>query len=120
MTIATWILAVLLGFFFPVTGLSKILGQPEKMFKEQKKLYFDKYGIDRKGIRSIGFAELMGGLSVWFWVAYPTVARTGASALLLITLGAIFFHYVYDEKPAAQPAITMCVLTIAFLVSTVY
>ncbi|MFK7801201.1 MAG: DoxX family protein [Anaerolineae bacterium] len=120
MAIATWTLAVLLGFFFPVTGMAKILGQPKKLFKEQKKLYFDKYGIDRKGIRSIGFAELMAGLSVWFWVPYPMVARTGAVALVLITAGAIFFHYVYDEEPAAQPAILMCILSIAFLVSSVY
>lgn len=120
MTIATWILAVLLGFFFPVTGLSKILGIPEKMFKQQKKMFFDKYGIDRKGIRSIGFAELFAGLSVWFWVPYPQVARTGAVALIMITAGAIFFHYVYDEEPAAQPAIMMCVLSIGFLISSLY
>lgn len=120
MTMTTWILAVLLGFFFPVTGLAKILGMPEKMYKMQKKMFFDKYGIDRKGIRSIGFAELMAGLSIWFWVSYPMVARTGAVALILITSGAIFFHYVYDKKPAAQSAIMMFILSVAFLVASVY
>jgi len=115
MTILTWIIATILGLFFPFVGIVKIFGVPKKAFKEQKKLYFDNYGIDRKGIRSIGLAEVLAGSSVWFWASsYAFVAQVGTAALILITIGATFFHLVYDEKPAPQAAIVMLVLSGAF------
>lgn len=119
MTILTWILAILLAFFFVMTGIVKIFGTPKKIFKEQKKQYFDKYGIDRRGIRSIGFGELFGGIAVLFWAANETIALTGAIALVMITAGATFFHLVYDDKPAPQAAITMLLLTVGFIVTRI-
>ena len=119
MTVTTWILAILLAFFFIMTGIVKIFGTPRKMFKEQKKQFFDNYGIDRKGIRSIGFAEVFGGIAVLFWNANLMFALTGGIALVMITAGATYFHFVYDKKPAPQAAITMLVLSIAYIVTLI-
>lgn len=120
MSMISSILMVALGLYFPFSGLIKILGVPEKTFKTQKKIFFDNYGIDRKGIRSIGFAELFCGISVWLMSGYPQVARTGSVGLIMITLGAIYFHLVYDEEPAPQAAIAMFVLSTAYLLISVY
>ncbi len=103
-----------------MVGVVKIFGRPPKLFKEQKKKFFDKYGIDRKGIRSIGFAEIMGGVAVLFWNQNVLVARTGAITLLLVTAGAIYFHFVFDKKPEPQAAITMFVLSAVFLASITF
>ncbi len=116
MTVLTWIFAIFIAFFFIMTGIVKIFGTPKQIFEEQKKRFFDNYGIDRKGIRSIGFGELFGGIAVLFWPSNDLLARTGAIALIIITLGATFFHFAYDEKPAPQAAITMLLLSIGFLV----
>ena len=116
MQILTWILAILLAFFFTMTGIVKIFGAPKSIFKEQKKKFFDKYGIDRKGIRSIGFAEVFAGIATLFWAQNQMVALTGAVALIGITAGATYFHFVFDKKPEPQAAITMLVLSIAFIV----
>ena len=114
MTILTWLLTVLLGLFFPLIGIAKIFGIPKKSFKQQKKQFFDNYGIDRKGIRSIGFAELIAGIAIWFWSSTPFVAQSAAFSLILITAGATFFHFVYDKEPAPQLAIGMLILSTAF------
>lgn len=115
MTILTWILAIIIAFFFLMVGVVKILGTPKKLFKEQKKKFFDNYGIDRRGIRSIGIAEALAGISLLFWTVNIRIAIAGAVALIIVTLGAIYFHYVFDEKPEPQAAITMCVLSAAYL-----
>ncbi len=120
MSVVSSILMFALGLFFPFVGLIKISGAPKDIFKTQKKMFFDKYGIDRKGIRSIGFAELFCGLSVWFMGSYPQFALTGTVGLIMITLGATFFHFAYDEKPAPQAAIAMLVLSTAYLFISVY
>ena len=100
-----------------MVGIVKIFRTAEKIYKEQKKKFFDNYGIDRKGIRSIGFAELISGVALLFWSRNLNVGLTAAIALLLITAGAAYFHLVYDEKPAPQAAITLFALVAGFIVT---
>ncbi|MEM7800969.1 MAG: DoxX family protein [Chloroflexota bacterium] len=120
MTALTWILAILIAFFFTMTGIVKIFGTPKKLFKEQKKEFFDNYGIDRRGIRSIGFAELFGAIAILFWTENMNIALAGAVGLVLITLGAIYFHLVFDKKPQPQAAIVMCLLTIGYIGTIIF
>ena len=120
MTVLTWILAAIISFFFVMVGIVKIFGTPKKMFKEQKKKFFDKYGIDRSGIRSIGIAEVLGGVAILFWSVNLRVALSGGIALIFITAGATYFHFVYDKKPEPQAAITMLVLTIGFILTLIF
>jgi len=120
MTVLTWILAILISFFFVMVGIVKIFGTPKKLFKEQKKKFFDKYGIDRSGIRSIGIAEVLGGVAILFWPINLRVALSGGIALIFITAGATYFHFVYDKKPEPQAAITMLVLTVGYLLTLIF
>lgn len=118
MTILMWIITVLLGLFFLFAGTVKLFGVPEKIFTMQKEQYFDKYGIDRNGIRAIGLAEYFGGITVWFWSVHP-IALVGLAVLVIVTAGAISYHLRHDTPQEAAPAIVMFILSVALLLLNV-
>ena len=116
MTILMWILTTLVGAFFLFSGTVKVFGVPEQMFKTQKEMFFDNYGIGRNGIRAIGLGELFGGVTVWFWTIFNPIALVGLVVLVFTTAGAMYYHWRFDSLlKMGAPAIVMFLLSSALL-----
>lgn len=109
MTLLLWFLVALLSLFFLFTGSIKAFGQPSKLFDYQFETYFKKFGIGRGQVRLIGFAELFGAIAIWF--QQSIVGQVGLATLIIVTLGAIFFHFSYGSVKDAIPAIVMLILS---------
>lgn len=93
MTIFIWILATLVGSAFTFFSIVKLFGAPEALYQEQKAMW-DHFGLTRTHVVLIGLAELFGGLSVWLWATqFQPVAQAGLAGLIVVTAGAMFYHY---------------------------
>ena len=98
MTILTWILVPLISFAFLFFSMVKIFGVPASVYNMQKESYFDVYGVNRTQIRLIGLAELFGGVTIWLWATpFQWVAQIGLATLIMVTIGAMYFHSRYDS-----------------------
>ena len=98
MNILIWILVAFVGLAFLFFSIVKIFGVPKKVFTSQKEAHWDQYGLTRNQVRLIGFAELFGAVTIWFWATpYLWLAQSGMVVLMIVTAGAMSFHARYDS-----------------------
>lgn len=62
-----------------------------------------KYGLNRQILFFIGIIEMIAAIMIWFQGSL--LGAIGAGLILVTSLGAIFFHFVYDTWKEAVPAL---------------
>lgn len=105
-----WVLAVVLALAFGSAGFAKLAGSTVSVDM------FTHFGYPMLFMYFIGACELMGGLGLVFGqVVDGRLPRFAAMGLLVIMLGAIVTHVLYDPLQAMIPAVTLAVLLSGFL-----
>lgn len=107
MTIQT-IITALLSVFFLFASSIKILGWQKTIFETQLAMFI-KYGLNRLIMALIGFVELFGACAIWFQDSW--IGILGTLALLGTSIGAIFFHLMFDTWKDGVPAMITGVLS---------
>ncbi|MBU2877689.1 DoxX family protein [Aliiglaciecola lipolytica] len=97
----------LASFAFAAAGLAKLAGV------EQLHLSFAAMGLPIWFGYFIGASELVGAIGIWF----KKLSVYAASGLLVIMLGAIYFHVVYDAVANAIPAIVLSLLLVTIIIN---
>ena len=88
-TIALWILQILLAALFLLSALPKLTGNPGIIGR------FRDWGYPDNFYLLVGGVELLGAVAL----LSPRVAAYGASALVIIMIGASFTHLLHAEYP---------------------
>ena len=101
------VVSLLLSAFFLFASSIKILGWQKRIFDVQS-AFFESYGLKRQHMVAVGVVELYGALTLWF----PSyLGATGSLALLLTSIGALYFHLKYDTWRAGVPAMITLLLS---------
>ena len=109
-TIAIWSVLGLTGLAFAAAGIAKLMGVPALHAS------FGIMGLPVWFGYFIGACELVGALGL-FVRKYSVIA---ASGLLVIMLGAIFFHVYFEEASHALPVILLSIFLAVILRIRVY
>lgn len=104
--VAMWVLTVIAGVGFILSGLSKISGS------EEMATNFAGWGYPVWFMYLVGACELAGGICLFF----SRTAILAASAMMIIMIGAIGTHFLNDQAALTVPAFVMGVLLIFILV----
>lgn len=94
------VLAGLVGLVFLLAGGAKLAGQ-EAMVES-----FTRFGLPIFFMYFIGAAEVMGAIGLQL----TKFAKWAAGGLLLIMIGAVGIHLMFDPAPKAVPAIVIAAL----------
>lgn len=99
MNIVRIILTVIVAFAFGLFSIVKIAGVPKGLYKDAKEGIVDSYGFSLNGMRLIGLAELIGALLVLAGISWDYIqfAQVGYIILMVVTVGAMYFHNRYDS-----------------------
>lgn len=108
MNIAISIIIGLLSFFFLFAGSIKVLGWQKTIFEIQMG-FMQKYGLNRQILFLIGLVELVAAVLIWFQSSIWGVA--GALAILVTSVGALFFHFRFDRWQDGVPAMVTFALS---------
>ncbi len=100
--ISVWLSVGLASLGFAVAGIAKLMGV------EQVHMSFAIMGLPVWFGYFIGASELLGALGLWL----RKLSFYAASGLLIIMVGAIYFHLRFDEIPTAIPAIILAALLV--------
>ena len=106
MTIAATMATYFLIVFFTFGCCVKLLSVPDKILKFQME-FFEVYGLTRLHMYLIGLTELLGIIAMFYSLVAgnPLLAVVGAGAIFITSLGALYFHFRYDEAKHAVPAV---------------
>lgn len=108
MAIVMTVLIGLLSFFFLFAGSIKVLGWQKFIFETQM-AFMQKYGLNRQILCLIGLVELTAAMLIW--LQSSIWGPIGALALLLTSVGALYFHFRYDSWKDAVPAMVTFILS---------
>ena len=97
----TKIIVGLLSAFFLFASSIKVFAWQKMIFDTQVEM-MKKYGLNRQILFLIGIVEMFAAVAIWFQGSL--LGAIGAGAILPTSLGAIFFHLVYDTWKEAVPA----------------
>ncbi len=101
-SVIVWICIALATLGFGAAGIAKIMGV------EQVHMSFAIMGLPVWFGYFIGACEALGAVGLWI----RKLSFYAASGLLIIMLGAIYFHLRFDEIPTAIPAVVLSALLI--------
>jgi uncharacterized membrane protein YphA (DoxX/SURF4 family) len=91
MNAAIWVVQILVGVAFTISGLGKLTRSREQMLKQMK--YIE--DLSDSQVRGVGAAELLGGIGVvlpaWTGIA-PVLTPIAASGLVIVMVGAMVVH----------------------------
>ncbi len=114
MSIATWIIGIVVALAFGASGLAKITGQPAM---REASIHV---GVPWERFRMLGFAEVAGAAGViigLIWSKAMPLAVAAAIGLALVGLGGVYFHIKAGDKPKDYaPAGVLGVLAIVFAI----
>lgn len=100
----TTIIVGLLSAFFLLASSIKLLGWQKAIFETQLAM-FENYGMNRQIMFLVGLVEFFGAVSIWFQGSW--LGALGALALMTTSIGAIFFHLMFDTwKDGVSAVIT--------------
>ena len=99
-TILLWVLQVLLAALFLMSSILKLTSHPVAVEM------FENYGYPDNFYLLVGAIELLGAICLLI----PKVAGYGASALIVIMIGAFLTHLLNDEVPQALWTGTLLIL----------
>lgn len=88
-TIGLWLLQILLAAQFLLAALPKLTNHPGMVER------FRQWGYPDKFYLLVGTVELLGAIGLLI----PRVAAYGASALMVIMVGASLTHLLHEEAP---------------------
>ncbi len=108
-SIATWLCIVLASLGFAAAGIAKLMGV------EEVHTSFAIMGLPVWFGYFIGLSEALGAVGLWL----RKLSFYVASGLLIIMLGAIYFHLRFDEIPTAIPAVILSALLINIIVARI-
>lgn len=120
MNIAIWSLVTLVSLAFTFFSIVKLFGVPASLYESQRVIHQERYGLTRTQVRLIGLLELFGGLSILLWATqWQWLAQLGMAALIVVTVGAMTFHYRYDSVTKdGMPALIQFALNCLLLTYT--
>ncbi len=99
-TVLLWVLQVLLAALFLMSSIPKLTSHPGAVEM------FANYGYPENFYLLVGAIELLGAICLLI----PKVAGYGASALIVIMIGASLTHLVNDEVPQVLFTGTLMIL----------
>ena len=99
-TILLWVLQILLAALFLMSSIPKLTSHPRAVEM------FENYGYPDNFYLLVGAIELLGA----FCLLIPKVAGYGASALMVIMIGASLTHLVNVEVPRVLLTGTLMIL----------
>jgi len=102
----------ILSVFFIFAGSVKVFGWQKQILAIQMG-FMQKYGLNRQILFLIGLLELFAAVSIWFQASIWGVL--GALAILVTSLGALFFHFRFDRWQDGVPA--MVTLTLSAIIT---
>ncbi|MCG7529993.1 DoxX family protein [Psychrobium sp. MM17-31] len=111
-----YLITSFLALFFLFASSIKIAGWHRFIFETQLK-FFKKYGLNRSHMIVIGVIELLASLLLLssFVLESDMNRAFGSVGIFLTSLGAIYFHLIYDTVKDAIPAITTLTLSAVLL-----
>ena len=106
------IIAIVLITFFTFASSIKILTWQAFIFKTQLD-FFKKYGLNRFHMFLVGVLELSAALLLTgsLITEYKVLTNLGALAIVLTSMGAVFFHLKFDTIKDAIPAFVTLTLS---------
>lgn len=108
MSMALNITVGLLSVFFIFAGSVKVFAWQKLIFDTQM-AFMKKYGLNRQILFLIGLVELFAAVSIWFQTSLWGVV--GALAILVTSIGALFFHFRFDGWKDGVPAMVTFILS---------
>ena len=111
MSIVLSIIIGILSVFFIFAGSVKVFGWQKQILAIQMG-FMQKYGLNRQVLFLIGLVELFAAVSIWFQGNIWGVV--GALAILVTSIGALFFHFRFDRWQDGVPA--MVTLTLSAII----
>lgn len=108
MSMALNIIVGLLSVFFIFAGSVKVFAWQKLIFDTQM-AFMKKYGLNRQILFLIGLVELVAAVSIWFQASLWGVV--GALAIFFTSLGALYFHFRFDEFKDGVPAMVTFILS---------
>jgi hypothetical protein len=108
MSMALNIIVGLLSVFFIFAGSVKVFGWQKQILAIQMG-FMQKYGLNRQILFLIGLVELVAAVLIWFQSSIWGVA--GALAILVTSVGALFFHFRFDRWQDGVPAMVTLALS---------
>lgn len=118
MTIAATVSTYFLIVFFTFGCCVKLLSVPDKILKFQME-FFEVYGLTRLHMYLIGLIELLGIVAMFYSLVAgrPPLAFVGAGAIFVTSLGALYFHFRYDEAKYAMPAVVTFLMSVLIMIN---
>lgn len=108
--VAYWVFAVVLALAFVAAGFMKLSSSATSVEM------FSHFGYSMAFMYFIGACEFIGGVGLILGrFVNARLSRLAAMGLLVIMLGAIGTHIIYDPLLAMIPAVTLAILLIGFL-----
>lgn len=103
-SIVKWLLALLFIF----SGMVKLLGVEAEI-----ELFVDHFGIPLWLMYVVGVGEVLGALGLLFGNKInPMLPKVATGGLILIMLGALYFHLTNDPLQMAIPAFVVLILLV--------
>jgi putative oxidoreductase len=107
--ITVTVLSILLALMFLAAGIPKLLGTPDVIAG------FVKYGYPSWFPLLVGTTEVVAAALL----LVPRLAWIGASAIVVIMIGATYTHAILGSGEGASAAVTMCLFAIAAFIAYV-
>ena len=105
-----WILSVVAALLFGFAGFSKVSANPMMVQS------FSHFGYAIWFMYFIGAAEIVGALGLVFGHLIDVrLSRVAVIGLLIIMVGAIASHLMYDPLPAMIPAVVLSLMLLGIL-----
>lgn len=95
-----WVVSLALAALFLFSGINKLAGA------EQMVTTFRRWGYPEGFYFLVGLVEVAGALLLLF----PRTAALGATALIVVMIGAVITHLVYDDAVMALVPLALLVL----------
>lgn len=120
MTIIASFSVCILVLFFAFGCCIKLLSVPDKMLKWQMH-FFELYGLKRVHMYLVGLVELFGivAMALGLFAGSLIFVFLGASAIFFSSVGALYFHFRYDEVKYAIPAIVTFTMSAYVMVEAI-
>lgn len=108
-SILGWVAAIILIIFFGLVGSIKFVGWHIEMTQNFLG-YFERFGLNREIMAFVGAIETFSAVTLILYRRH-WIASYGALGIMITSIGAIGFHFVYDTIADAIPAIATYALS---------
>ncbi|SKC31474.1 hypothetical protein CZ809_00952 [Photobacterium piscicola] len=114
-----FIQGLLIAFFLFASSV-KMFGWVKVIFEPQL-AFFRRYGLNRSIMFIVGIIEAIGAimLLIGMIMVSPLISTIGATFIICVSTGAMFFHFRFDTVKDAIPSIITLILSIIVAISMI-